>query len=106
MADETTEQRRARILALSPEDRAFLAGIIRRQLDRIPDQIAKLREDEQALTEWLTEFAPEMLPVLSCINAGISCQSSPDCPEYAQNKACRQGPPAYAPYPTGEADRG
>lgn len=78
MADETAEQRRARIRALHPEDRAVLAGIIRKQLDRIPDQIAKLRKDEQALTEWLAEFAPGALPAPASSTAHVA-DALPTC---------------------------
>lgn len=74
------EQRRARILALSPEDRAALAALIRRQLDQIPGQMAKLREDEQALTGWLAEFAPEMLPQGGIGPGGRRCIASKHIP--------------------------
>lgn len=59
--DRDADERRARILALHAEDRARLAGLIRKQLDRIPAEMAKLREDQEALTAWLAEFAPELL---------------------------------------------
>jgi hypothetical protein len=60
VADETAEQRRARILALSPEDRDVLAGLIRKQLGQIPGQLAKLIEDQAELIAWIAEFAPQM----------------------------------------------
>lgn len=44
---------------MKPEDRAALADIIRRSRDKIPAEIAKLRDEEVELTAWLEEFAPE-----------------------------------------------
>lgn len=41
------------------DDLAALADIIRRQRDKIPAEIARLQEQEQHLTEWLAEFAPD-----------------------------------------------
>lgn len=73
MADEAAEApqaHRERILALHPDDRAGLARLMRKQLDRIPTRIARLHEDEKALTEWLTEFAPELLPPDTGSNPG------------------------------------
>ncbi len=56
------DARRARILAMNPAVRADLAALIRQRLDQTAERITRLREDEAALTEWLAEFAPEMLP--------------------------------------------
>lgn len=51
-----SDERRAQIWAMQPEDRAALADIIRRSRDKIPAQIAKLRDEEVELTAWLEEF--------------------------------------------------
>lgn len=51
------EARRALILAMTPEARADLAAIMRRDLDKIPGQIARLEERQQQILEWLAEFA-------------------------------------------------
>jgi hypothetical protein len=41
---------------MTPEDRAALADIIRRSRDKIPAEIAKLQDEQQAATAWLEEF--------------------------------------------------
>lgn len=51
-----SDERRAQIWAMQPEDRAALADIIRRSRDKIPAEIAKLRDEEVELTAWLEEF--------------------------------------------------
>ncbi|BCJ45357.1 hypothetical protein GCM10010168_86260 [Actinoplanes ianthinogenes] len=57
-----SDERRAFFLGLPPEDLDLLAGLMRRELDKIPDRIARLRNDEEQIVEWLTEFAPSLLP--------------------------------------------
>jgi hypothetical protein len=62
---ETPESRvagRERLLAMSPADRASLAEIISKRLAAVPARIADLKLQEEAAVEWLTEFAPELLP--------------------------------------------
>jgi len=56
------ETHRRRIHDLDPERRKELAALIRASLLKIPGEVEQLRRNERDLVEWLTEFAPEMLP--------------------------------------------
>ena len=56
---EMPEDRRARILAMKLEDRNMLAAIMRRELEKIPEEITRLEQQAQDLTAWLAAFAPE-----------------------------------------------
>ena len=56
------EEHRARILAMTPEDRAALAELMLRQRNKIPGEIAALQAEMRDLDEWLVEFAPELAP--------------------------------------------
>ena len=55
-----SDKRRAEILAMAPEDRAVLADLLRRQRAKIPEQIARLEEDQREIDAWLAEFAPDV----------------------------------------------
>lgn len=53
------ESRRARILAMSPDARAALAEVMRQQRDKAAAEIARLQAEQQQITKWLAEFAPD-----------------------------------------------
>lgn len=44
---------------MKPEDRAALVDLMRRSRDEIPAEIARLQQQQDELTAWLTEFAAE-----------------------------------------------
>jgi hypothetical protein len=57
--EQSREEHSRRIWAMKPEDRASLAALVRRERDKIPDEIAKLRRQYAESTEWLEEFDPD-----------------------------------------------
>lgn len=58
--ESVSDERRRQILAMRPEDRGALASLIRRERDKIPGEIARLQDEQERLTQWLAEFAPEL----------------------------------------------
>ncbi len=54
--------RRARILAMKPEDRALLAEIMLKRHEQTVRDIAQLRARQADTAEWLAEFAPATVP--------------------------------------------
>lgn len=50
---------RDKILSMSPEDRAMMAGLMRQRLANIPGKIAELQREANGIEQWLQEFAPE-----------------------------------------------
>lgn len=73
------DDRRARILALTPEDRAQLAEFMARQRDKIPAQIADLQAAMRDHNAWLAEFAPELAK--DDLDAATGTQLCPRCGE-------------------------
>lgn len=59
---EQQEERRRQIRDMDPETLRGIAEIIQASLLKIPGEIERLREHEQNMVEWLTEFAPDLLP--------------------------------------------
>ena len=59
-AMESISDERRQILAIHSEDRALLADLIRRERDKIPGEIARRRDEQQRLNDWLAELAPHL----------------------------------------------